>query len=171
MLLFQCRCTDDSCEQQKKRVEVCRPQVEEATREVSVVSCRVAEWICSADQLCNTALDYYYRNCKAMFNGRKCSPRCNNSLSILLRQEKAAKLASCHCDGHETYDCPKMRQNMQRLCEIKLPSPPLPPANVDTNEVMPSSAALTASGRAAFGWTLFLLVVQLMARSLLAQDT
>jgi len=165
-LCLQCRCADESCEQQKRRVEVCRPQVEEAIQDMSVVSCRVAEWICTADPLCSTALEYYHRLCKAMFQGKKCNLRCNNSLSILLRQEKAAKLATCVCDGRENYNCQRMRDNMSRLCLHKLPT--LPPASVDTNEVVPNTAPPAVH---AAGWTLFLLVVQLMARSLLAQDT
>jgi growth arrest-specific protein 1 len=114
--LMTCACADEFCEETKRKVEVCRPHVLVATRNETIVSCRTAQWICAADALCSTALDYYNRYCRAMFLGKKCTHRCNNSISILRRQEKAAKLDSCVCDGHEEYDCPRIRTNMARLC-------------------------------------------------------
>lgn len=86
LCLFQCECTDEMCRETKERVEVCRPHVTRATRNESIVSCRVAEWICHADGVCSTALDYYHHYCRSMFQGRKCSNRCKNSISILRRQ-------------------------------------------------------------------------------------
>lgn len=115
--LATCECGDDEfCQRSKEHVEVCRPEVSHATADDTVVSCSVAEWICAADPLCSTALSYYHQLCKSMFHGRKCSPRCNNSLGILDRQEKAAKLRNCYCDGSENYPCTKIRENTQRLC-------------------------------------------------------
>lgn len=113
---LQCECSDEFCADSKKRVEVCRPQVIIANMNDTVVSCRVAQWICAADALCSTALDYYNRYCRLMFHGKKCSHRCRNSISILRRQEKAAKLTTCRCDGYEPYDCPQIQNNMARLC-------------------------------------------------------
>jgi growth arrest-specific protein 1 len=49
----------------------------------------VAQWICIADPLCSTALDYYNRFCRSMFAGKKCTLRCKNSISILRRQVSA----------------------------------------------------------------------------------
>ena len=46
----------------------------------------VAQWICIADPLCSTALEYYNRFCRSMFAGKKCTLRCKNSISILRRQ-------------------------------------------------------------------------------------
>ncbi|KAJ3647779.1 hypothetical protein Zmor_019639 [Zophobas morio] len=91
--LMNCNCSDEYCEDQKLRSEICRPQVIKTINE-SVVSCRVAQWICAADALCSTALEYYNHYCRAMFHGKKCSPRCKNSINILRRQEKAAKLTT-----------------------------------------------------------------------------
>jgi growth arrest-specific protein 1 len=129
--LMTCACADEFCEDTKRKVEICRPHVLVATRNGTIVSCRTAQWICAADALCSTALDYYNRYCRAMFQGKKCTHRCNNSISILRRQEKAAKLNSCRCDGHEEYDCPRIHTNMARLCFHKespdhtmLPPPP-----------------------------------------------
>lgn len=83
---------------------------------LTVMSCRMAQSICSADALCSTALGYYNRYCKAMFLGKKCSSRCHNSISILRRQEKAEKLKTCKCDGREDYDCHAIQRNMEKLC-------------------------------------------------------
>ena len=87
-----------------------------ATREDTVVSCSAAQWICAADPLCSTALEYYNRFCQAMFRGKKCTSRCMNSISILRRQPRASKLESCYCDGTENFDCPKIKSNMDQLC-------------------------------------------------------
>lgn len=105
-------------------MEVCRHQVTIATRNESVVTCRVAQWICEADALCSKALEYYNEYCRSMFHGKKCSHRCRNSISILRRQEKAAKLTTCRCDGQEDYDCPRIQNNMARLCFHTHPVPP-----------------------------------------------
>lgn len=101
-----------------RRLAPCRPQVQHANRNGTVVSCEVAQWICGADNLCGTALDYYFRNCRAMFAGRRCSRRCNNSISILQRQHRAAKLHTCFCDGdpQARSGCVDIKRNMNRLC-------------------------------------------------------
>ncbi|XP_034237527.1 growth arrest-specific protein 1-like [Thrips palmi] len=138
--LMTCQCADELCEETKRRVEVCRPAVVRATSNESAVSCRVAQLICGADALCSTALDYYHLHCRKMFLGHRCSKRCKNSISILRRQEKAAKLDSCWCDGREDYDCPAIRANMARLCFHQEPPRPPPdalPGDVDTNELLP----------------------------------
>lgn len=125
---------------------MCRPQVLIANKNETVVSCRVAQWICAADALCTTALDYYNRFCRLMFHGKKCTHRCMNSISILRRQDKAAKLNSCKCDGFEDYDCPQIQSNMAKLCfHKKDPIDPIlgsgdPETNVIVDQVTISSA-------------------------------
>lgn len=42
--------------------------------------------------------------------------RCRNSLEILMRQDKAADLKTCVCDGREDYDCRGIHRNMHLLC-------------------------------------------------------
>ncbi|KAJ9588094.1 hypothetical protein L9F63_018535, partial [Diploptera punctata] len=121
--LMTCTCADEFCEETKRKVEICRPTVLLATRNETIVNCRIAEWICAADALF----------CRAMFHGKKCTHRCNNSISILRRQEKAAKLDTCHCDGREEYNCAGIRTNMARLCFHKEPDPQ-PPALGDPPE-------------------------------------
>ena len=114
--LMECRCTDPDCTEKKRRVEPCRAAVTWQNSPNSLVTCSAASWICAADPLCATALDYYNRNCQAMFKGRKCSKRCRNSLDILLRQRSAAKLATCYCDGTEDFECAAIRENTDVLC-------------------------------------------------------
>ncbi|XP_046833335.1 growth arrest-specific protein 1-like isoform X1 [Vespa crabro] len=115
--LMTCQCTrdDELCQQSKQRVEICRSSVTTAMNRTRV-SCRIATWICNADALCQTALSYYNKFCKSMFHGKKCTHRCRNSINILTRQEKAAKLSTCLCDGSEEYDCKGIHRNMNTLC-------------------------------------------------------
>lgn len=87
-----------------------------ANRIDTVVSCSVAQFICVADAECSTALDYYNRFCRSMFQGKRCTHRCLNSINILRRQEKAAKLKTCKCDGRENFDCKRIQHNMAKLC-------------------------------------------------------
>ena len=83
---MKCKCTDAFCLDAKKRIDICRSAVLRATHNETRVSCSVAQWICMADPLCSTALDYYHSLCRSMFAGKKCTHRCNNSISILRRQ-------------------------------------------------------------------------------------
>lgn len=79
-------------------------------------SCRLSQLICLADAQCATALGYYNQLCRSVYRGRKCSNKCRNSIQILRKQEKAAALTACRCDGNEDYDCPRMQNNLARLC-------------------------------------------------------
>lgn len=132
--LTQCNCTDNHCREQKKRVEVCRPSVLTATQAESVVSCEVAQWICSSDGQCSTALEYYHKHCKAMFRGKKCSKRCLNSINILMRQEKAKKLNTCICNSRDGVQCWTVQRNMDRLCFNKTRKPC---ERLESNEIFP----------------------------------
>ena len=117
---MECDCEGvESCEERKKNVEVCTTSVMEAIKTLndsSVVSCTLARWLCEADSSCLTALSYYISYCESLLDGITCTPRCNNSLSILYRQPKAAKLINCSCEGNEEFDCVKIRRNTERLC-------------------------------------------------------
>lgn len=144
---MQCDCSDDFCLDSKSRVEVCRHQVTMATRNESIVSCTVAQWICEADALCSKALEYYNEYCRSMFHGKKCSHRCRNSISILRRQEKAAKLTTCRCDGQEEYDCPRIQNNMARLCFHTHPThaPPEVITSTTTERTISSGSIVSAT--------------------------
>lgn len=115
--LINCDCEGSRfCELNKERIQVCRSSVLAAMADHSVVSCTTARWICVADPLCSTALEYYNRFCGSLFDGHRCTLRCNNSLSILDRQDKAAKLRTCLCDGTEDFPCQRIQDNTRRLC-------------------------------------------------------
>lgn len=116
-----CDCQGNQyCQMQKRRVEICSNDVVAAMATIddpeAIISCSLADLICSADTPCLTAMDYYKRHCGRLFRGEKCTSRCNNSLAILYRQSKALKLRTCQCDGTEQYDCRTVRENTERLC-------------------------------------------------------
>ncbi|CAH2984554.1 unnamed protein product [Chilo suppressalis] len=113
--LMNCKCGEEYCEHARRRIDVCRPQVLKGAANVTS-SCRLSQLVCMADAQCAAALGYYKQLCKSMFKGRKCSNRCRNSIEILMKQEKAAPLTACQCDGMEDYDCPRMQSNLDRLC-------------------------------------------------------
>ncbi|KPJ03417.1 Growth arrest-specific protein 1 [Papilio xuthus] len=113
--LMNCQCEDEYCEEAKQRIEVCRSQVVKGAANATS-SCRLSQMICLADAQCSTALSYYRQLCRSMYRGRKCSNRCLNSIKILKKQEKAAALTECRCDGDEDFDCPRMQSNLARLC-------------------------------------------------------
>ncbi|XP_013187779.1 growth arrest-specific protein 1 [Amyelois transitella] len=113
--LMNCQCENEYCKATKHRIEICRSQVLKGAANATS-SCRLSQLICLADSQCAAALDYYHRLCWSMYEGKKCSRRCRNSIGILRKQEKAAALSSCKCDGNEDYDCPKMQSNFARLC-------------------------------------------------------
>ncbi|XP_066253661.1 growth arrest-specific protein 1-like [Euwallacea similis] len=113
--LMECECSDAYCEKQKKRTEICRPSVMKIIED-PVIPCQTAQEICNADAECSMAFDYYWKLCKAMFHGKKCTPKCRNSINILRSREKAQKLKMCKCDGTEEYSCHSIQRNMEKLC-------------------------------------------------------
>ncbi|XP_065216682.1 growth arrest-specific protein 1-like [Planococcus citri] len=135
--LMTCECANNMCRETKQKLEVCKPHVMKAIQNDTIVTCEVAQWICAADATCSKALEYYHKYCQAMFFGRKCTYRCKNSISILKKQEKAAKLDSCLCNGKEEYDCPRIRQNMAKLCFNKTIEVPIT-IDVESNDVKPN---------------------------------
>ena len=116
--LMECECGDTACSQEKVRVLGCRAEVARLTSpHSSQLSCTVAAVICQAEPGCQTALQYYNRNCRGMFAGRGCGRRCQNSVDILARQPAAARLLDCRCEGTEDWECEEIKQNMARLCK------------------------------------------------------
>ncbi|KAK3610249.1 hypothetical protein CHS0354_022313 [Potamilus streckersoni] len=121
LAFMNCECDNNEfCNTRKQRVQICTKDVLDAMESVNysttVVSCTLAQWICEADTSCYTALRYYVSHCGQLIDGHVCTSRCNNSLDILYRQDKATQLISCTCDGSEDYDCIKLRRNTERLC-------------------------------------------------------
>lgn len=115
--LTDCECGEnDVCRKSKLRVEVCREAVEKLIAPGARIPCSVAFWMCEAEPQCGTALAYYYRYCRGAFHGKRCTPRCNNSLAILNRQPRSDTLRSCYCDGSEEFPCQKIRDRTDQLC-------------------------------------------------------
>ncbi|XP_047495471.1 growth arrest-specific protein 1-like isoform X1 [Penaeus chinensis] len=139
--LMDCACGNAYCRETKARIEVCREEVLAANADTTVVSCNVAHWICAADTSCSTAISYYDSLCRRMFIGKGCSYRCNNSISILQRQEKAAKLETCVCDGTEPFDCEGIKRNMARLCFHEFDEEEMEKEEEETNEVDTTSVS------------------------------
>ncbi|KAA0203692.1 hypothetical protein HAZT_HAZT006458 [Hyalella azteca] len=134
-MALQCACSDQFCEDTKARLEVCREEVLRLQAHYGEYSCRLAHLLCTADTRCATAIAYYDKFCRRMFSGRSCSARCNNSISILQRQEKAARLEACECDGSEPFDCHNIKKNMARLCFHKLSEEEKQQEEEETNEI------------------------------------
>lgn len=119
--VVKCNCNGNSnCEKTKLNIGPCQHEVLEASKPDSIVSCTAAQWICSSDGPCKTALEYYNLNCQSMFKGKTCSPRCKNSLNILKRQAAASKFEQCYCDGTENFDCVNIKRNTEELCEREI---------------------------------------------------
>jgi len=114
--MMDCKCRDRYCEEMKARVEVCRPFVLEASKNETVVPCELAHWVCMVDPVCTAALGYYQTYCRRMLVGVACTERCLNSVEILRRQEKAAKMNRCRCTGRSAVECLRNKERMVRLC-------------------------------------------------------
>eukprot|EP00096_Caligus_rogercresseyi_P008560 TRINITY_DN2757_c0_g1_i1.p1 TRINITY_DN2757_c0_g1~~TRINITY_DN2757_c0_g1_i1.p1 ORF type:complete len:298 (+),score=72.95 TRINITY_DN2757_c0_g1_i1:100-993(+) len=118
--MLDCDCgSDEDCLNSRIRLETCsKDSVLYANRQDTVVSCTEAKWICMSDSECSKALEYYNIFCKSMFRGSKCTARCRNSIRILKKQSKAAKLENCLCERDEVqgYKCEDIKSNMRDLC-------------------------------------------------------
>ncbi len=147
--LVNCDCEGSKhCEMVKRRIEVCRPAVNSAVAVDSIVSCTTARWICISDTMCRTALEYYNMFCRGLFQGSKCNSRCKNSLSILERQEKAAKLRTCYCDGTEDFPCKRVKYNTERYCYGRKPKKPIAGSGADDDHPDNSIEVIAATGPA-----------------------
>ncbi|KAF6040605.1 GAS1 [Bugula neritina] len=127
-----CNCEGNKdCDLWKRRVETCSADVFRALESLDneeVISCSLARMLCDADTQCWTALSYYEKFCSNLWilhtteheKTLDCSPKCNNSLAILYKQTRAAKLKNCVCDDADPYvdekTCIRMRYNTQKSC-------------------------------------------------------
>lgn len=97
----------------------------------TIINCSLARGICEADTSCQNAFNFYEENCARLWQGKDCPQKCNNSLGVLYRQEKAKKLKTCHCDDNEQekmrfgYTCHEIKYYTHTLCfneEYKIPT-------------------------------------------------
>jgi len=122
-----CSCEGD-CALMKKRVGMCSEGVLKALETLDnqeVISCSLARMLCEADTQCWTALQYFEDRCSNLWeqyspDALRCSDSCNNSLTILYRQTRAAKLSNCMCDNTDPLIdenmCIRMRYNTDYYC-------------------------------------------------------
>lgn len=135
--ILTCDCdTAADCLLVKKRISLCSDGVLQALNSLDTeetISCSLARMLCEADTSCWTALSFYEENCSNLWNRHNtdslyCSSKCNNSVSILFRQRRAAKLRSCMCDNSDPVvdedTCIKMRYNTETYCFGEPPQSP-----------------------------------------------
>lgn len=116
---INCDCQDDEfCLKSRQRSQICKPLVDEAVDDKTIVSCSTASLICLADISCYTALNFYSNKCKSLFSLRYCSRECNNSLTILHQRPQAKKLINCYCDGDKNQEsqCNRYKTYTERYC-------------------------------------------------------
>ena len=172
-----CDCNNEEyCVTQKRRIQVCSQPVLKALKGVNDehtrINCSLAELICLTDPGCNEALRYYGDYCRKLFRSEKCTGRCNNSITILYRQERARKLRNCICDGTESYNCQQIHDNTDRLCfkhvSHRTKRPPYTHLDNVTNNVTPvikrkptesyPTCRTPNSSSSKYGWTSILLI-------------
>lgn len=128
-----CDCDgNEDCALWKKRITLCSDDVLAALETLDneeVISCSLARMLCEANTVCFTSLDYYEENCKNLWERHstnlECSERCNNSLNILNKQPRAAKLDNCLCDNSDPLvsedTCIRMKYNTKTYCQNEEP--------------------------------------------------
>ncbi|KAM7288787.1 growth arrest-specific protein 1-like [Ixodes scapularis] len=102
-----CDCgRDEYCRALRRRTSSCwweQPWANHsfAQRGSSKPTCSGLTVECMDDPVCSLAWDYYRRFCHEVLDGSapQCSTRCRNSVSILLRMERAHRALECECDG------------------------------------------------------------------------
>ncbi|XP_076100983.1 uncharacterized protein LOC143070650 [Mytilus galloprovincialis] len=116
---INCNCSggDKHCEDQKMKIEVCE-NVRKFNKS-AIVKCGLAKWLCEADTECLFALKFFEDHCSGLIRGEKCTPSCNNSLTILYQLQSAQKMMTCECDGTEDFKCMQIRRYTERLCFFK----------------------------------------------------
>ncbi|CAN8000404.1 unnamed protein product, partial [Ixodes hexagonus] len=72
---------------------------------------------CLEDPVCSPAWDYYLRFCHEVLDGSalQCSTRCRNSVSILLRMERAHRVLDCACDDAMTTTASSCGDELNRV--------------------------------------------------------
>jgi growth arrest-specific protein 1 len=111
---LNCDCADNEyCNLIRERTKSCYPEVDESAK-----LCRVSELYCKADSTCLEALNYFNHLCGKTLNGKECTKRCNNSLSILMRHRAGVNMKECICDGDTNYykKCLSEKRNIFRQC-------------------------------------------------------
>ncbi|XP_069480611.1 growth arrest-specific protein 1-like [Ambystoma mexicanum] len=106
-----CECgRDRRCQQLQAAIEPCLPRT-------SVTGgCMRARLHCEQDPACQRPLAAYLARCGQLFNGRRCTAACRDTIEQLLASESGPPLQQCVCDGPERPFCEVLKVHMGRLC-------------------------------------------------------
>ncbi|KAL4658772.1 growth arrest-specific protein 1-like [Arapaima gigas] len=116
--LETCDCGQDTqCRRVKRAIEPCLPK--RYSGNASGIGCTEARQQCEEESSCRSKLTYYLSNCGQLFNGRRCSTRCQSAIQQMLFIPRGALLNRCVCDGVERPFCEVVKENMGRLCSIR----------------------------------------------------
>ncbi|XP_069758655.1 growth arrest-specific protein 1 [Narcine bancroftii] len=114
--LENCDCDQDvQCRRAKRAIEPCMPR--RYTGE-SDLGCTQARQRCEDESVCHGAMKDYLSNCGQLFNGRRCSPLCRETIHYLLSIPNGILLNTCVCDGVERPFCEVVKENIQKFCSI-----------------------------------------------------
>lgn len=119
--LETCDCAHDSeCLGAKRAIEPCLPR--RHPNDAGGIGCMEARQLCEQDSSCHASLTAYLAYCGQLFNGRRCSSRCKDTIQQMLFIPNGMLLNRCVCDGVERPFCEVVKENMSKLCSIGSPS-------------------------------------------------
>uniref|UniRef100_H3A7W6 GDNF/GAS1 domain-containing protein n=2 Tax=Latimeria chalumnae TaxID=7897 RepID=H3A7W6_LATCH len=116
--LESCDCGQDTqCRRTKSAIEPCMPRRYRTDPAVPAdLGCTEARQRCEDEAACQGMLTSYLANCGQLFNGRRCTAKCQDTIEHMLSTPSGALLNKCICDGVERPFCEVMKDNMERLC-------------------------------------------------------
>ncbi|MBN3296200.1 growth arrest-specific protein 1 [Amia ocellicauda] len=113
--LETCDCGQDAqCRRAKRAIEPCLPR--RYPGDASGIGCTEARQRCEEEPGCHSTLTAYLSNCGQLFNGRKCTMKCRNTIQQMLYIPNGILLNRCVCDGVERPFCEVVKENMGKLC-------------------------------------------------------
>ncbi|XP_078540756.1 growth arrest-specific protein 1-like [Lissotriton helveticus] len=106
-----CQCgRDRQCHQLQAAIEPCLPRTSAAG------GCMGARLNCEQEPACRRPLAAYLARCGQLFNGRRCTAACRETIEQLLASAAGPPLQQCVCDGPERPFCEVLKVHMGRLC-------------------------------------------------------
>ncbi|XP_031554640.1 growth arrest-specific protein 1-like [Actinia tenebrosa] len=117
-LLQSCECVnrDSICLTVKARMAKCVDMAVNGPRNDSKPGCTEIRKLCSKDEQCNGAQQYFLRKCSRLISGLECSKDCKRAQKLLLSLPLGNGLNECECDGYEEPHCRGIRAHQQALC-------------------------------------------------------
>lgn len=117
-LLQSCECVnrDSICLTLKARMAKCVDLAVNGPRNDTKPGCSEIRKLCSKDQQCDAAQQYFLRKCSRLISGVECSKDCKRAQKLLLSLPLGNGLNECECDGYEEPHCRGIRAHQQALC-------------------------------------------------------